>query len=389
VRLLWLAAYPFEFVVEKTKSRPHPIPWVTEMAKYIAKDYDLTILNSSWRAKQTLSIERDGIKFVFIKTPNPLINLITFNLLKIIRLRRWLKSNVHSYDLMHINGVEYQFGYSARNLAIPSVVSIQGLVHKCIVFKKKFDLGYFIWLSGIFYELFEIKHFKNFICRTHWDSAIIQENNPNARIFKNWELIRSEFFLPHQSGSFESNKLVFLGGSNQMKGILGALKIISHLNKYNNKFELIIIGHGSLNEISKLIKKNKLNISEDQIEFLGFKGVDDIVEAFKGSFCLIHPTMIDNSPNTICEAQIFGLPVIANNVGGISSLIEQGKTGILVDDHNYELFVSNILKLKADRNLYFEISKMAKEIAFIRHNPDSIMEGIKNIYSELTIDNLA
>jgi len=64
---------------------------------------------------------------------------------------------------------------------------------------------------------------------------------------------------------------------------------------------------------------------------LGSLEVNEMVEAMKISRFMVHPSYIDNSPNSICEAQILGLPVVATNVGGVESLIENGKTGLLID----------------------------------------------------------
>lgn len=38
----------------------------------------------------------------------------------------------------------------------------------------------------------------------------------------------------------------------------------------------------------------------------------------------VHTLYIDNSPNSVCEAQIMGLPTIVTHVGGSYSLIEEG-----------------------------------------------------------------
>ena len=44
----------------------------------------------------------------------------------------------------------------------------------------------------------------------------------------------------------------------------------------------------------------------------------------------VHPSYIDNSPNSVCEAQVLGVPVVATDVGGVPSIVENGKTGWLV-----------------------------------------------------------
>ena len=43
------------------------------------------------------------------------------------------------------------------------------------------------------------------------------------------------------------------------------------------------------------------------------------------------PSVNENSPNSLAEAMVSGMPIIAYNVGGISSMFENGKSGILVE----------------------------------------------------------
>jgi glycosyltransferase involved in cell wall biosynthesis len=54
---------------------------------------------------------------------------------------------------------------------------------------------------------------------------------------------------------------------------------------------------------------------------------------------------LDMSPLTLLEAQLMKKPVIATNVGGISELMVDGKTGFLIEKNNPEKIVEKILEL--------------------------------------------
>ena len=100
---------------------------------------------------------------------------------------------------------------------------------------------------------------------------------------------------------------------------------------------------------------------------------------------MIHPSIIDNSPNTVCEAQIAGLPVIASDVGGLRSLIEHKETGILTSLH-HERLANEILKLKTNPALWNKISMNSRKTARSRHNYNSILTNTMTIYKGLVAD---
>ncbi|NOQ32161.1 MAG: glycosyltransferase [Helicobacteraceae bacterium] len=97
----------------------------------------------------------------------------------------------------------------------------------------------------------------------------------------------------------------------------------------------------------------------------------------------VHPSYIDNSPNSVCEAQILGIPVICTNVGGVSSLVEDNKTGFLVPANDPIKIADIIVSTYNNESLLNEISENEISVAKKRHNPDSIKRDLIMIYNEM------
>lgn len=78
------------------------------------------------------------------------------------------------------------------------------------------------------------------------------------------------------------------------------------------------------------------NIKADDVNVClrGTATAGELARQLRESTVYVHPSYIDNSPNSVCEAQYLGVPVIATNVGGVSSLIDNGMNGILVQSHD-------------------------------------------------------
>jgi glycosyltransferase involved in cell wall biosynthesis len=76
-----------------------------------------------------------------------------------------------------------------------------------------------------------------------------------------------------------------------------------------------------------------------------------------------------------------GVPIIACNVGGISSLVDDGKDGFLVPSNDPYLLASRIVELSNNEPYLKIISKQAKEKAQKRHSKENISNQLINTYS--------
>ena len=97
----------------------------------------------------------------------------------------------------------------------------------------------------------------------------------------------------------------------------------------------------------------------------------------------IHPAIIDNSPNSLCEAQVIGCPVIAANVGGIASLVDDGKTGILYPYNEPHMLAFKIMELGQNRELLKFLSENEIKTAIERHNPEDIYLYLYSVYKNV------
>ena len=113
---------------------------------------------------------------------------------------------------------------------------------------------------------------------------------------------------------------------------------------------------------------------------MGTASKEELAEALCATSCYVHPSYIENSPNSVCEAQILGVPIIATHVGGISSLIDDGCNGILFPANAPYTAASLIKQLTSDRELAERLSSNAIEKATKRHCPNEIIIRLYNIY---------
>ncbi len=122
-----------------------------------------------------------------------------------------------------------------------------------------------------------------------------------------------------------------------------ALKIVEELQNKGYHVSLCMVGpekDGSLQECKQLSEKKQLPIT-----FTGMLTQKEWLKLSEKYDLFINTTNFDNTPVSVIEAMALGLPVVSTNVGGLPYLIENNKTGILVNPNDKEVFVKAILDL--------------------------------------------
>ena len=86
---------------------------------------------------------------------------------------------------------------------------------------------------------------------------------------------------------------------------------------------------------------------------------------------------IDMSPLTLLEAQLMEKPVIATNVGGIPELIEDGKSGFLIEKGDYQELINKINLILNDPALGKLLGKTGKDYVSNNFNWKKIADDFK------------
>ena len=122
-------------------------------------------------------------------------------------------------------------------------------------------------------------------------------------------------------GDGQGGYVLFVGRLSLEKGIN---TLLAAWEKIGGKIPLKIVGDGPL---ASQVVEASLRISG--VEWLGHKPRQAVLDLMKDAAVLIVPSICyEGFPVTIVEAYSVGLPVIASNLGGMSSMIEHNRTGL-------------------------------------------------------------
>ncbi len=323
-------------------------------------------------------------------------------------------------DVVHIYGTEMTHTLSMVNtckkLKIKTVISIQGLVS--IIEKHMYSnlpihaiygntLRNIIWkdnvrgLKKLFRnrgknEIESLQKTNHIIGRTTWDKACSKQINPDAKYHFCNETLREEFYK-HQweINDCEKHSIFLSQGQYPIKGlhyVLEAMPLIlkkfpqtkvyisgKDITKSDSiKDKLLMTYYGKY--IRKMIKRLDL---ERNVVFTGPLDEEKMCQRYLKSHVFVCPSSIENSPNSLGEAMILGVPSIASYVGGIPDMLKDKEEGFLYQHDAPYMLTHYICEIFEKKDLAIKFSKNAREHALKTHDRNENTRRLIKIYNEI------
>ncbi len=146
--------------------------------------------------------------------------------------------------------------------------------------------------------------------------------------------------------------LLFVGHNFKRKGLQFTIKTAMALKEKGYKIKLVAAGRGNPAPFLKIAEKERFS---DSIIFSG--NIKTVEELYHASDMLIHPALYDPFSNVCLEAMACGLPVVTTVFNGASEIIENEKSGIVVESA-------------------LEVGKMVSGISFLLKNNQSGLQAM-------------
>ena len=322
-------------------------------------------------------------------------------------------------DIVHIWGTEYIHSlemFRAFSNPAKCIVSLQGIISYISKYYMA-DLPHRVKYSSTIrdilrndrlwqqqkrfekrgiYEQKLLREAQNVIGRTDWDRAICQILNPQCKYFKCNEILRESFYSNQWSLDECERYSVFVSqGNYPIKGLHHMIEALADIVKVYPKAKLYVAGtelyrddnfvgrikiSGYGRYIMKLIRQYHL---EDSVFFIGNLSEGEMCNQFLKSHVFAMPSAIENSPNSLGEAMLLGMPCVAADVGGISSMFVHGKDGFLYQANAPYMLAYYIKRIFACDTLCYELSEVAKKRAKTVFNVGKNVVKYLGVYHEI------
>ena len=318
-----------------------------------------------------------------------------------------------SPDLIHIHGTEERFGLIAGYVKdVPIVYSIQGLIAP---YSEKYFAGFpysSVMRCESFYdkirkvsvkdeyktfcyrakrELAFLRSARYILGRTFWDEYITSAINPERKYFIVNEILRNDFYVKRwKKDSFSTGlvQIVSTLSGGIYKGFETVLKTAYIIRTYSNlNFVWYVAGYDKEAKWVKIASRlTGLDYDNLGICLLGRLDSSELSDYLVKSDIYCQVSHIENSPNSLCEAMLVGMPIVATYAGGTSSLLENMKEGILVQDGDPYVLAGAIRSMINNHSRAKSFGQNARNRALYRHDKDRIVEELISAYQAVMLD---
>ncbi len=175
--------------------------------------------------------------------------------------------------------------------------------------------------------------------------------------------------------------VAMLARLSEVKGHSFFIQAIPLILEKFTKSSFLIVGEGRLK--NRLLEQiAKLNISRS-VFFIPTQ--PDTSRILSIMDCLACPSLQEGLGLSILEAQAAGVPVVAFGIGGIPSLIQDEKTGLLVKPQDSKALAEAVIRILSDRELADRIRSEAKENIKQKFNVETMVEDTLRVYSNAEV----
>ena len=253
--------------------------------------------------------------------------------------------------------------------------------------------------------------------RTDWDKHYAKEIHPGAKYYVMKETLRAGFYEGRwDKDACEKHSIFLSQGDYPIKGLHYMLLAMPKILKSYPDARVYVAGNSV---ISYRTLKDKIKISaygkylrslidkyslDDKVVILGKLDSGEMKKQYLKSSLFVCPSAIENSPNSLGEAMILGMPCVTANVGGIPSIFDDGRDGIMYTgtgcsensfDRDYykgtdslygiaDNLADAVIKMWSSGNKEAEYCKNAREHALADHDRQANYEQTLKVYEQIS-----
>ncbi len=241
-------------------------------------------------------------------------------------------------------------------------------------------------------EVQALRKARHVIGRTDWDEACTRAIQPGVQYHFCNETLREPFYQGQwRYEQCRKHRIFASSCAYPVKGFHYLLEAFADIVRDYPDATLAVPGKSFLTQsplresayqryLARLVRRNGL---EEQITFLGSLNAQQMKAAFLEAQVFVLPSTIENSPNSLGEAMVLGLPCVAADVGGVRNLLRGDSEGLIYPSTEPYMLAYDIRRVFRMEERAEELGQAARAHALKTHSPEANLQRLLEIYGAL------
>ncbi|ENM4796678.1 glycosyltransferase, partial [Campylobacter upsaliensis] len=237
---------------------------------------------------------------------------------------------------------------------------------------------HYLYLSHIMRKKYSSKfnYFDFIITINQEQKALLEKHHKNVIYIPNFLPKMPDVITNHQQ-----KVVLFLGRFSKEKGVLRLIDIWKKVQEEAKcrEWNLVFVGDGVLKEAMQ-DKINKLNLN-DTIIIKGF--TNDVEKEYLSASIYAMSSYSEGFGMVLIESASYALPSVAFDIAGLSDIIENEKSGFLIEDGNLQEFAKKLQLLMRDENLRKTMGENAKIHTKKHFSKELVLQKWQDLFASL------
>lgn len=289
------------------------------------------------------------------------------------------KMNQIQPDIVHVHGTGF-WAYAALERGYPSILAIRGIGFKEASFEHGLNGARF--RLGLKYHYDSMRRAKNLILLNHYTFNECSEWLSPERTEYIDNPADDAFFdvTPDE----EEGRILLVAVIRRLKGHEYLIRAMGCMRSQNLPVILHCVGPVGdaeyADEIRAMIDSEGLR---DCVHLLPQASREELLEHYARCSVVAVPSLVENAPLVVSEAMAAGKAIVATPAGGISEMIDDGQTGLIVPMRDADALADAISKLLRSPELRSRMGRAAKAAAEQRFRTSVSVNKTMQLYQEV------